>query len=67
MSDGWSDYLRDQTPIVPRSPVGSPEWRAEVMEDSQSGIYRYMMAKCGIRVINPPPPYFWLGREAEAM
>lgn len=69
MSDGLSDYLRDQKPIVPRfeeqrrlvqhyARVYQPTGSEQLYVDVESA-ERYRLA-CS------PPPYFWLGREAEA-
>lgn len=49
--DYWFGRLRDSEHTY-QTPVGWHRWK-EAAPD--------------IRVINPPPPYFWLGREAEAL
>lgn len=57
MSDGLSDYMRTNP----------------ARQQHLWGIYRapalgspIVPRREDIRVINPSPPYFWLGREAEA-
>ena len=52
MSDGWSDYTR----LVRGGGVIPRTWRIEAP---------IVPRRDDIRAINPPPPYFWLGKEAE--
>ena len=58
MSDGLSDYMRDK--------MDSADLAA-AMSDPRRWRLPIVPRRDDIRVINPPPPYFWLGREAEAL